>query len=145
MVLALLLLFAFLPMIQQDPPKENKPPKRGDVVIAKGCVKGGVLEAADLTGPGGTGAGLVDLVTFRLTGEKKALQEIKKDHESHADIVTGELKTDLPTTTEIHGKKIGKTGITVGVGGSRGMMQEPPPPMPVLKVTSFEHTGVTCR
>ena len=145
MVLALLLLFAFLPMIQQDPPKENKPPKRGDVVIAKGCVKGGVLEAADLTGPGGTGAGLVDLVTCRLTGEKKAVQEIQKDHEGHADIVTGELKTDLPTTTEIHGKKIGKTGITVGVGGSRGMMQEPPPPMPVLKVTSFEHTGVTCR
>jgi hypothetical protein len=144
MFLAVLLLM-FVPMLQQDPPKENKPPKRGDVVIAKGCVKGGVLEAADVSGPGGTGAGLVDIVTFRLTGDKKALQEIKRDHEGHVDIVTGELKTDLPTTTETQGKKIGKTGITVGVGGSRGMMPPPPPPMPVLKVTAFEHSGVSCR
>jgi hypothetical protein len=144
-MLTALLLLAFVAGIQQDPPKDNKPPKRGDTVVAKGCLRGGVLETADLMGPGGTGTALVDLVTFRLTGDKKTLQQIKKEHDGHADVITGELRTDLPTATERGGKKIGNTRITVGVGASRGMMPEPPPPMPVLKVTSFEHTTVTCR
>jgi hypothetical protein len=143
MMIALLLL-TFV-AIQQDPPKENKPPKRGDVVVAKGCVKGGVLETAELTGPGESATGFLDLVTFRLTGDKKTLQEIKKEHDGHSDLITGELKTDLPTSAETRGKKIGNTRITIGVGDRRGIMQPAPPPMPVLKVTSFEHTGVSCR
>lgn len=144
MTIALLLL-SFVVTIQQDPPKENKPPKRGDVVVAKGCVKGGVLETAELTGPDDAGTGFLELVTFRLTGDKKTLQQIKKEHEGHADLITGELKTDLPMSTETRGAKVGNTRITIGVGDQRGVMHAPPPPMPVLKVTSFEHTGVSCR
>ena len=144
MVIALLLL-TFVAAIHQDPPKENKPPRRGDIVVAKGCVKGGALEAAEITGPGDANTGFLDLVTFRLTGDKKKVQEIKKDHDGHVDLITGELKTDLPTSTEKPGKKIGNTRITFGVGDRRGIMQPQPPPMPVLKVTSLEHTGVSCR
>jgi hypothetical protein len=144
MIIAVLL-FALVGIIQQDPPKENKPSKRGDVVVAKGCVKGGVLETSELSAAGDDGTGVSESITFRLTGEKELLQQLKKEHDGHADTITGELKTDLPTNRETRGKKIGNTGITVGVGGSRGMLQAPPPPMPVLKVTSFEHTGVTCR
>jgi hypothetical protein len=147
MVIALLLLM-LAAGLQQDPPKEpkeNKPPKRGDTVVAKGCLKGSVLETSDLSGSDGTSAGLIDLVTFRLTGDKKMLQQLKKEHDGHADVLTGELRTDLPTSTFPIGKKVGNSRITVGVGASRGMMPEPPPPMPVLKVTSFEHTGATCR
>jgi hypothetical protein len=143
-MLIALLLMLFMPVIQQEPPKEPKPPKRGDVVVAKGCLRGGVLESADVSTPNVENQ--VSLITFRLTGDKKALQEIKKDHDGHADVITGELRTDLPTSTETRGKKIGNTRITIGVGTNRGMNGDPvPPPMPVLKVTSLEHTGVTCR
>jgi len=143
MLIALLLL-VLTAGVQQDAPKENKPPKRGDVVVARGCIKGGVLETSDLSSAGGTPVEFADLLTFRLTGDKKVLQQLKKEHDGHADVVTGELRTDLPTS-RTGGKKVGNTRITVGVGGSRGMMPEAPPPMPVLKVSSFEHTTNTCR
>jgi hypothetical protein len=145
MVIALLLL-TLIAGLQQDPPKEkeNEPPKRGDTVIAKGCIRGGALETSDVSRRDGSVSALEDLVTFRLTGDKKQLEELKKEHDGHVDAITGELRTDLPTKG-IGGRKIGNSRITVGVGGSRGMMPEPPPPMPVLKVASFAHTGVTCR
>jgi hypothetical protein len=143
MVIALLLSFAmsFAPAGQDRKDAEAKPPKRGDIVVAKGCIRGGVLESGSLTTPGA--GDYIDLLTYRLTGDKKTLEEIKKDHEGHSDVITGELRTDLPKATA--GRTVGNTRITIGVGPSRGMMPEPPPPMPVLKVTAFEHTGVDCR
>ena len=145
MVIALLWLLLAPPMMQdQDREKEKStPPKRGDIVVAKGCLRGSALERADLSRQG-SADGYLDLVTYRLTGDKKTMQAIRKEHDGHADVITGELKTDLPTSTETRGKKIGNTRIVVGVGG-RGMHPEPPPPMPVLRVTSFEHTGISCR
>ena len=38
---------------------------------------------------------------------------------------------------------IGNSRVVVGVG--RGMAPEPAPPLPVLKVSSFDHTGINCR
>ena len=131
----------------QDPPKQDraqkeaKPPKRGDTVVAKGCLKGGVLESSDLTS--GSGGDYIEMTTYRLTGDKESLAEIRKDHDGHLDVITGELRTDLPKATRA--AKIGNSRISVGVGPSRGMMPEPLPPMPVLKVKSFEHTGIDCR
>lgn len=154
MVIALLLSFAVLipqtggneqkpEAAQEREEKQNNPPKRGDTVVARGCVSGSVLESASLEGP--TAEGFADFVTYRLTGDKKTIEEIRKEHDHHADIVTGELRTDLPTSTEMRGKKIGKTRIVVGMGPSRPGMPDSTPPMPVLKVKSFEHTGVPCR
>lgn len=149
MVIALLVLMLGSAIPQQAPgdadrEKTSKPPKRGDVVVARGCLKGGVLESASVGWPEGVeqfGA----LATYRLTGDKKTLEAIRKEHDGHADIVTGELRTDLPTSIETRGKKVGNTRIVVGVGSSRGMMPPPPPPMPVLRVTGLEHTDVPCR
>lgn len=128
----------------QKEEKKNERPKRGDIVLARGCVRGGVLESAALASPSGHDRA-AELISYRLTGEKKLLEEIRKEHDQHADILTGELRTDLPTSTETRGKKIGNTRIVIGAGPSRPMMPQGPPPMPVLKVTSFEHTGVPCR
>lgn len=124
---------------RKDP--EAKPPKRGDIVIAKGCIRGGVLESGSLNTPGD--GDFLELLTFRLTGEKETLEEIKKEHDGHQDVITGELRTDLPKATR--GRTIGNTRITIGVGPSRGAMGDAPPPMPVLRVTDFEHTGINCR
>jgi hypothetical protein len=148
MVTALLLFALLLAPVPQEKEKEkeeNKPPKRGDVVVAKGCLRGGMLENADLGRPGGGGS-VPELLTYRLTGDKKILEEIRKEHDGHSDEITGELRTDLPNSMTTYGKKVGNTRIVIGAGSNRGMNPEPPPPpMPVLKVTSFEHTGISCR
>ena len=130
---------------EREPQKEekmNERPKRGDTVVVRGCLRGGVLQRAELTSPADRAA---DQITFRLTGDKKSLQEIKKEHDGHADIITGELRSDLQPGPETLGKKIGNTRIVIGAGPARPMMPQGPPAMPVLKVTSFEHTSVSCR
>ncbi len=140
----LLLWLVLVPTGMQDRADEpSKPPKRGDVVVARGCLRGGVLESADLSKPGGADQ-FTELATYRLTGDKKMIEVIRKEHDGHSDEITGELRTDLPTSST-GGKKMGNSRITIGVGASRGMLEEPPPPMPVLKVKSIEHTGRTCR
>jgi hypothetical protein len=146
MVIAFLLLALVLPQTpaQKEEKQENKTPKRGDIVVARGCLRGSVLEGADLGAPGG-GSLAAEPATYRLTGEKDTMEALRKEHDGHSDLITGELRTDLPTSTNIRGKKVGNTRITIGVGASRGMGPEPPPPMPVLRVKSFEHTGATCR
>lgn len=150
MVIALLLLMFASAVPQRgagDPAEQeraSKPPARGDVIVARGCLKGSALENATLGKPEGIEQ-FADLMTYRLTGEKKLLQALRKDHDGHADVITGELKTDLPTSAQTRGRRVGNTRIVIGVGPSRGMGQAPPPPIPVLRVTSFEHTGVTCR
>ena len=157
MVIALLLSFAMslaaasvvppAPGEKQDQKKqerkdpETKLPGRGDIVMARGCIRGGLLESGSLSTPGG--GDYSELLSYRLTGEKEILEEIKKEHDGHDDVITGELRTDMPNAPR--GKTIGNTRITIGFGPSRGTMPEPPPPMPVLKVTDFEHTGVNCR
>lgn len=145
MLIAMLLLALASSAPDQD--KENassRPPGRGDMVVAKGCLRGSVLENADLGSRDG-GSRYNDLMTYRLTGDKKTMEVIRKEHNGHADVITGELKSDLPASTEVRGRKVGNTRITIGVGVSRGMGPEPPPPMPVLKLSSIEHTGVNCR
>lgn len=128
----------------QDPPvKEPKEPGRGDTVTVKGCLTGGVLESSDLSTRDRDG-NLHHLITFRLTGDKKTLEQIRKEHSGHRDIVVGELESDLPSVAP-RGKRIGKTNITIGIGASQGMGRQAPPPMPVLKVKTFEHTEQRCR
>lgn len=139
----LLSLLLWLP-VQDTQDKKEQRPKRGDVIVTRGCVRGGVLESAELASPSAADRS-AELVSYRLTGEKKLLEEIRKEHDRHADIITGELRSDLPTHTETRGKKIGNTRIVIGAGPSRPMMPAGPPPMPVLKVTGFEHTDVSCR
>ena len=139
--LLLMLLVGFQPA-QED--TSSKPPKRGDIVVARGCIKGAILESMDLSRPGGVDR-FTELITYRMTGDKKTLEAIRKEHDGHSDAITGELRTDLPTSTESRGKTFGKTRITVGAGPVRAPLDERTQPMPVLKVTSFEHTGESCR
>lgn len=144
MVIALLILLLSPAWPVEQKKDETGPPKRGDLVIAKGCLTGSALESSDLAGKESP-ARYYESLTYRLTGEKKTMDEIRKEHAGHSDIVTAELKTDLPTTVSLRGTTIGKTRVVVGMGARPGVAPEPPPPMPVLRVKSFEHTGVTCR
>ena len=120
-----------------DDPK----PKKGDTVIARGCLGGGVLETLDVVTKDGK-AREVAALTFRLTGDKKLLKAIKDEHTNHSDSITGVLKTDLPEAGKSFGTRIGNTSVGIGVVNPNGQTDRP---LPVLEVKEFEHTGVTCR
>ena len=142
-MIILALLLALLPSGWQDgESRPAKPPQKGDTVVVKGCINGGVIESTGIAKSDET-EHLTELLAYRLTGDKKVVGPIKKDHDGHVDVVTAELRTDLPTSRS--GVRAGNSRIAIGVGASRGMLPEPPPPMPVLKVSSIEHTGVRCR
>jgi len=142
-MLTALLLFALTlsGIVQEKSKGEVKPPKNGDDVVVKGCLANATIDSNDVTGSD-KDTRYSEFVTFRLTGEKKLLQDIRKDHVGHADVLRGELRSDLPRPGQAGGM-IGNSRVTIGVG--RGMAPEPAPPLPVLKVSSFDHTGITCR
>lgn len=143
MLIALLVLALTGPAAGQEKDKDEvKPPRRGDKVVVRGCLSGGSLDSTEVKAAGEDErrTAYSDFVTFRLTGDKKVLKEIRMEHSGHADVLHGTLGTDLP---KAGGNAIGNSRIRIGVG--RGMAPEPPPPLPVLKVSAFEHTGVTCR
>ncbi|HVL68064.1 MAG TPA: hypothetical protein VM364_12445 [Vicinamibacterales bacterium] len=138
-VLVMLVLGAAL----QHPPKEEpKQPKRGDSVTVRGCLTGSVIESSDSTvrDPGGE---LHHYVTYRLTGDRKLLEQIRKEHQGHLDVVKGILKSEPPTTT-VHSRRIGRTSVYVGVGATSTQRNDPAPAMPVLEVKELEHTEIRC-
>jgi hypothetical protein len=142
MLIALLVL-ALIPGVAQDQEKKPAgPPKKGDTVVVKGCFQGSALESSGIARKGGD-EHFTEPLRYRLTGDKNVLKTMKAGHDGKVLIVTAELRTDLPKAG--YGTKIGNSRIAVGVGGSRGMMPEPPPPVPVLKVSAFEDTGISCK
>jgi hypothetical protein len=143
MLTALLLLFALtLPgPVQEKSTGETKPPQNGDLVVVKGCVANATIDSNEVTGEDKESR-YFEFVTFRLSGDKKVLDEIRKEHVGHSDVLHGQLRSNLPKPGQA-GKMVGNSRVTVGVG--RGMLPEPAPPLPVLKVSSIDHTGINCR
>ena len=141
MLIALLLLALTLSgPVQEKSKGDPKPPRRGDTVVVRGCIAGATADSSDVSGTKDE-THYFEFVTFRLTGDKKVLQDIRKEHTGHADVLHGELRTDLPKPGV--GRTGGNSRVTFGV--ARGMAPEQAPPLPVLKVASVEHTGITCR
>jgi hypothetical protein len=127
--------------LAQDKPSAAKPPKKGDTVVVRGCITGGVIEAGELSSHDGEYTHLVPY-DFRLTGKKEVLKAVKEEHLHHADAVTGVLKTDLPTERKGMSGRIGNTNVGIGMGPSQDYTQRA---IPVLEVTSIEHVDVRCR
>ena len=145
MLIALLalVLIGGAPAQEKKTSDDLKPPRRGDDVVAKGCLAGGTFESTDVSGrdKDDNETRYIEFITFRLTGDKKVLEDIRMNHSGHADVLKGELRSDLPRPGA--GRTIGNSRIKIGAG--RGMSPESPPPLPVLQVSSFEHTGIRCR
>lgn len=136
-------LAAVQPM-QDKPAEGSKEPKRGDTLVVRGCITGGMIESSDADATDSTGT-YRGLVTYRLTGDKKALKQIKREHDGHVDIVTGKLKSNLPQQNTPRGKRVGNTRITVGIGAQPTNDPTAPQYLPALEVKDLEHTSVTCR
>ena len=146
MLIALLLL-TLAPWTAQDREKKDDGlPKKGDIVVVKGCFKGSALESSSISKASedeqGENEHFTEPLRYRLTGDKHVLKSMKANHDAEVVVVTAELRTNLPTRGP--GARIGNSRIQIGVGGSRGMLGDAPPPVPVLKVSTFEITGIPC-
>ncbi len=131
--------------VQQEAPPA-KIPQKGDTIVVKGCLKGSSLEATE-TAILNSDATLSTPLVYRLTGDKTLLKQMRQ-HDNKVVEVTGVLKSTLPPATEIRGKTIGKTRITIGVGSSHvgsPASAEANRSIPVLEVKNYEGAGLDVR
>ena len=139
----LMFLICALPLSAQTAPQ--KPPKKGDTIIVRGCLRGNAVEQADVLIEDADGDvtqnGEVPAMTYRLQGDKNVLKELKDKHDRMEVQVKGILRSELSRSGI--GTDIGRTRITIGVdprNPTRGAEQ----PLPVLEAKSFEATTVSC-
>lgn len=123
----------------------DKPPEKGDTVLVKGCLHGTALEATETQRLDQSGL-MATPLTYRLTGKKTVLKQLRDEHDDMLVEVTGILKSNLPPAGEQRGKQIGKSRVYIGIGAPQtGAMPEANRSIPVLQVESFEGHGVRCR
>jgi hypothetical protein len=139
----LMFLICALPLSAQTAPQ--KPPKKGDTIIVRGCLRGNAVEQADVMIEDADGDvtqnGQVPAMTYRLQGDKSVLKELKDKHDRMEVQVKGILRSELSRSGI--GTDVGRTRITIGVdprNPTRGAEQ----PLPVLEAKSFEATTVSC-
>jgi len=128
---------------QQEKPA-SKPVQKGDTIAVKGCLAGGALEATEseaLDSAGWLAGGL----TFRLTGDKALLKQLREKHDRKLVAVKGVLKSDRPQEAG-QSRNVGRTRITIG-----GEVPNPNSPdvqsrraLPVLEVKSFDGGSTPC-
>jgi hypothetical protein len=120
-------------------------PKKGDTITVKGCLRGGAVESTGVDW-GETSVGLADGLTFRLTGDKKLVSDLKKKHDAHLVSVTGVLKTDMATRGPDTTTKIGNMRIGIGAPAANPASVEAGNRrvLPVLEVKSFDGMPTSC-
>lgn len=141
--IALAMLAASAATAQKGSPS-SRAPKKGDAVVVKGCLSGQALEATELGSKDATGA-LSSGVTFRLTGDKTLLRQLRDDHDGKIVDVEGVLKSDLPRES-VASRKVGRMRITIGTPAQSPNSQEAATrrSLPVLEVTSYNGSTTTC-
>jgi hypothetical protein len=128
----------------QKPEDGSIPPsKKGDTLVVRGCVSGSLLK--DLRGQkmdpvsGGETA-----IVYRLTGEKKLLQIIQKEHQDQVLDVTGVLASNPDASSATRSKQMGKARVYVGAGNQQSSMPAQSTSYPTLRVTAFEVVRPGC-
>ena len=137
------LVLCALPLSAQD--AKQKPPKKGDTIIVRGCLRGNAVEHADLLMEDAEGDAKendsVPALTYRLQGDKSVVKELKDKHDRMVVQVKGILRSELSGSGI--GTTVGRTRITMGSdprNPTRGAEQQ----LPVLDAKSFEATTVSC-
>ena len=115
-------------------------------VTIEGCVFGKTL-LPTLTTNQELDEALLNASAFALDGPKELMTQLKRNHDSHRERITGIATIPQPqgTTVETHGVTKGKTRITSGARVSEGSSLRGPggdAPLPVrLRVQSAEHAA----
>jgi hypothetical protein len=129
---------------QDKAPSNPVPSKKGDAIAIYGCLRGSALEATDLGG-GEDVSPVTQGTTFRLTGDKALLKEMKEKYDKKVVEVRGVLKSDLLPTSWAE-RTVGKTRISIGTPstGSAAADQEAKRSVPVVEVKSYEGRDISC-
>ncbi len=124
-----------------------KPPKKGDVLVIRGCLRGSAVEAAEAMRVDAEGERRLDetvpVLTYRLEGKKDLLKDLKSKHDKKVVEVTGVLRSELSGSGL--GGVVGNTRISIGVDPRTGRApQGADQAVPVLEATSFEGSPTSC-
>jgi hypothetical protein len=140
-VLALAAAAAAQDKVKKDP---SALPKKGDAVVLNGCLRGDALEATDVGGDDSSSP-LLSGLTFRLTGKKDLLKEMKQKHDGRLVEVRGKLKSELQSQGG-YGANIGRVRVTVGTpsAGAGGPENEAQRALPLVEVSAFDGMGTAC-
>jgi|SRR5882672_2731635 len=137
--------FGLSSVAPQKPEGGGIPPTgKGDTIVVRGCVSGSLLKdlRAQKTEPL---TGSETAVVYRLTGEKKLLQVIQKEHQDQVIDVSGVLASNPASPSTVHSKTMGKTRVFVGAGRQETSEPAKTPSYPILRVTSFEVVRPGCQ
>jgi hypothetical protein len=128
----------------QKPEDGGIPPSGKGTVVVRGCVSGSLLKdlRAHKTEPV---TGSETAVVYRLTGEKKLLQVIQKEHQDQVLDVSGVLASNPNSSSTVRSKEMGKTRVFVGAGTQETSEPAKTPSYPILRVTSFEVVRPGCQ
>jgi hypothetical protein len=143
--IAIALLLPVAGVIAQDKaPSDTPPSKKGDKIAIYGCLKGSALEATDVGGSEDVSP-VTQGMTFRLTGDKALLKEMKEKHDKKVVEVRGVLKSDLLPASWGE-RTVGNTRISIGAPttGSASANDEAKRSVPVVEVKSYEGRDISC-
>ncbi len=120
-------------------------PRKGDTVTVRGCLRGGAMEATEVTS-GETPVPMADNLTFRLDGDKNLLKDLKKKHDAHLVSATGVLKSDLSQRGPDTMAKVGNVRIGIGAPSTNpaSAAADNRRFIPVLEVKSFAGSSTSC-
>jgi hypothetical protein len=143
--LALAALLWTVPLTAQI--EKPKVPKKGDVLVIRGCLRGSAVESAETMTVDAEGSQRVEdqipTLTYRLQGKKDLLKELKDKHDRMVVEVTGILRSNLSGSGI--GKDVGRTRISIGVDPRTGRSPHgADQAIPVLEATKFEGSTVSC-
>jgi hypothetical protein len=144
--LAIALLLPVAGVVAQDkPPTPPVPTKKGDAIAVYGCLRGSSLEATEVGATGEDSMPAEPGMTFRLTGDKGLLKEMKEKHDKKLVEVRGVLKSDLQPSFGPEAK-LGKMRVTFGAPptGSGSAADEARRSVPVVEVKSYEGRDTSC-
>jgi hypothetical protein len=134
---------ASLTGVAQDEKGRSKPVRKGDTISVTGCLRGSALEATESDALEATGV-LVGGMTFRLTGDKNLVKQLREKHDGKVVAVKGVLKSDLPQQSG-QSRSVGKMRIAIGAPAPSPNSPEAESrrALPVLEVKSFDGAAAT--
>lgn len=145
--LGLIVAIAFGLVVPAAQKPEDRPPAapgNEDITVVRGCVSGSLLRdlRAQKADPL---SGAETAVVYRLTGDKKLLQQLQKDHQHKVVDVMGRLPSDPNSSSVARSKQVGKARVFLGAGRQATSEPTNPPTYPTLRVLSFEVVRPGCE
>jgi len=143
--IVLVLAFTSVALAAGQRPEEGRtpPPGKEDTVTVRGCVTGGLLR--DVRARKTDDKGKVETAAvYRLTGDKKLVQQMEREHADEILDVTGAVRRTPNSSSTTRSKQAGKTRIYVGVGQQPADELRQPAAYPELRVASFAAAGGRC-